>query len=327
MCVCPCVCMCVCVWPGMDLRPSDFEWITTEIMRIADLCCSGRVVSVLEGGYGTHTIKKTHTDEKEKEKEEEKEVVEEVEEVVEVEVKVKDAIALIPSLNSLPSCKISDTSLPISLSIPSLVSLPDSNSDTLSDSHTESESPPVDTPPHSGKKITHCRSGMDRDVLAMSVAAHVRRLVDPYGPHVRINSSSPTPAIDILSSCAPSSLPPTAASPTLSHSVSLSHPVTALTPASVPVPVPSSSSASVTSDSSLHSPTPDTSHLNIQSQLSSQPSCAIKILPHIDKEESHTESLDPSKEKIIGLQNDDFIEAAQCSLSTTQEGQQFQSPT
>jgi acetoin utilization deacetylase AcuC-like enzyme len=36
----------------MDLRPEDFEWVTTEIMRIADLCCSGRVVSVLEGGYG-----------------------------------------------------------------------------------------------------------------------------------------------------------------------------------------------------------------------------------------------------------------------------------
>ena len=320
----------------MDLRPSDFEWITTEIMRIADLCCSGRVVSVLEGGYGTHTIKKTHIDEKEEEEEEkEKVVVEEVEGVVEGEVKVKDLSSLIPSLDSLPSCTISNTSLPISLSIPSLASLPDSNSDTLSDSHTESESPPVDTPPHSGKKTTQCRSGMDRDVLAMSVAAHVRRLVDPYGPHVRINSSSPTPAIDILSSCATSSLPPTAASLTLSHSISLSHPVTALTPTSasvpvpipVPSPVPSSSSASVTSDSSLHSPTPDTSHLNIQSQLSFQPLCAIKILPHIDKEESHSESLDLSKENIICLQNDDFIEAAQCSLSTTLEGQQFQSPT
>ena len=320
----------------MDLRPSDFELITTEIMIIADLCCSGRVVSVLEGGYGTHTIKKTHIDEKEEEEEEkEKEVVEEVEGVVEGEVKVKDLSSLIPSLDSLPSCTISNTSLPISLSIPSLASLPDSNSDTLSDSHTESESPPVDTPPHSGKKTTQCRSGMDRDVLAMSVAAHVRRLVDPYGPHVRINSSSPTPAIDILSSCATSSLPPTAASLTLSHSISLSHPVTALTPTSasvpvpipVPSPVPSSSSASVTSDSSLHSPTPDTSHLNIQSQLSFQPLCAIKILPHIDKEESHSESLDLSKENIICLQNDDFIEAAQCSLSTTLEGQQFQSPT
>ena len=313
----------------MDLRPSDFEWITTEIMRIADLCCSGRVVSVLEGGYGTHTNRRTHTDEKEKEKE--KEVVGEVEVVGVVEVEVKDASALISSLNSLPSCTISDTSLPISLSIPSLASLPDSNSDTLSDSHTESESPPVDTPPHSGKKTTHCRSGMDRDVLAMSVAAHVRRLVDPYGPHVRINSTSPTPPIDILSSCAPSSLPPTAASPTRSHSISLPHPITALTPTSAslpvptPVPVPSSSSASVTSDSSLHSPTPDPTHLDVQSQL--QPLCATKVLPYIDVEDSHSESLNPSKEKIIGLQNDDFIEAAQCSLSTTQEGQQFRSPT
>ena len=30
---------------GMDLKPDDFEWATTEILRIADICCNGRVVS------------------------------------------------------------------------------------------------------------------------------------------------------------------------------------------------------------------------------------------------------------------------------------------
>lgn len=39
---------------GMDLMPADFEWVTTEVLRVADLCCAGRVVSVLEGGYGEY---------------------------------------------------------------------------------------------------------------------------------------------------------------------------------------------------------------------------------------------------------------------------------
>jgi SHAQKYF class myb-like DNA-binding protein len=39
---------------GMNLRNEDFAWVTTEIMKVADLCCSGRVVSVLEGGYGSY---------------------------------------------------------------------------------------------------------------------------------------------------------------------------------------------------------------------------------------------------------------------------------
>ena len=39
---------------GMDLRPEDFAWTTSEILNVADICCSGRVVSVLEGGYGKY---------------------------------------------------------------------------------------------------------------------------------------------------------------------------------------------------------------------------------------------------------------------------------
>jgi acetoin utilization deacetylase AcuC-like enzyme len=37
---------------GMDLKPEDFSWATTEVMKIADICCNGRFISVLEGGYG-----------------------------------------------------------------------------------------------------------------------------------------------------------------------------------------------------------------------------------------------------------------------------------
>lgn len=29
----------------------DFEWITDNLMMIANSCCEGRVVSALEGGY------------------------------------------------------------------------------------------------------------------------------------------------------------------------------------------------------------------------------------------------------------------------------------
>jgi acetoin utilization deacetylase AcuC-like enzyme len=46
--------------PGMDMQPEDFEWVTTEVMRIADLCCGGRLVSVLEGGYGSYSKIKKH---------------------------------------------------------------------------------------------------------------------------------------------------------------------------------------------------------------------------------------------------------------------------
>lgn len=38
--------------PGLDLEPEDYAWTTRKILEIADICCQGRVVSVLEGGYG-----------------------------------------------------------------------------------------------------------------------------------------------------------------------------------------------------------------------------------------------------------------------------------
>ena len=36
---------------GLNWRPGDFAWLTRRLMDIADRCCEGRIVSVLEGGY------------------------------------------------------------------------------------------------------------------------------------------------------------------------------------------------------------------------------------------------------------------------------------
>lgn len=36
---------------GLALSDDDFGWITEELKKIADECCEGRVVSILEGGY------------------------------------------------------------------------------------------------------------------------------------------------------------------------------------------------------------------------------------------------------------------------------------
>lgn len=36
---------------NMELTELDYAWLTTRIKHIADKCCQGRIVSVLEGGY------------------------------------------------------------------------------------------------------------------------------------------------------------------------------------------------------------------------------------------------------------------------------------
>ena len=36
---------------GLNLEDGDFRWITSELMRIANSTCEGRIVSILEGGY------------------------------------------------------------------------------------------------------------------------------------------------------------------------------------------------------------------------------------------------------------------------------------
>jgi len=36
---------------GLNLVADDFDWVTGKLMEVADHCCEGRVVSLLEGGY------------------------------------------------------------------------------------------------------------------------------------------------------------------------------------------------------------------------------------------------------------------------------------
>lgn len=35
----------------ISLIEEDYEWITLQLARLANTCCEGRIVSVLEGGY------------------------------------------------------------------------------------------------------------------------------------------------------------------------------------------------------------------------------------------------------------------------------------
>ena len=37
---------------GLDLSREDYAWAVGIIRKISDVCCGGRLVSVLEGGYG-----------------------------------------------------------------------------------------------------------------------------------------------------------------------------------------------------------------------------------------------------------------------------------
>jgi len=36
---------------SLELNEDDFAWATRELMNVADVCCGGRVVSTMEGGY------------------------------------------------------------------------------------------------------------------------------------------------------------------------------------------------------------------------------------------------------------------------------------
>ena len=41
---------------SIELVEDDFEWLTGELMAIADACCEGRIVSALEGGYNLKAL-------------------------------------------------------------------------------------------------------------------------------------------------------------------------------------------------------------------------------------------------------------------------------
>lgn len=43
---------------GLDLTPADFEWATRQMLAVASICCPGRLVSTLEGGYGAYEFSK-----------------------------------------------------------------------------------------------------------------------------------------------------------------------------------------------------------------------------------------------------------------------------
>ena len=36
---------------NLNFVDEDYSWATQEAMRVAETCCSGRLVSTLEGGY------------------------------------------------------------------------------------------------------------------------------------------------------------------------------------------------------------------------------------------------------------------------------------
>ena len=41
---------------SIQLVEADYEWITREIMDIADTCCNGKIVSALDGGYNLSAL-------------------------------------------------------------------------------------------------------------------------------------------------------------------------------------------------------------------------------------------------------------------------------
>ena len=38
-------------WGYLSLTEEDYEWITRQLVKVANATCNGRIVSVLEGGY------------------------------------------------------------------------------------------------------------------------------------------------------------------------------------------------------------------------------------------------------------------------------------
>lgn len=136
---------------GMDLQLKDFEWTTMEIMKIADLCCGGRVVSVLEGGYGAFNVDykpkpivaRAHTRS--------------------TDPNVLVNIFYISLLNATQLLRV------IKLTPYIIVHL-------MKDKFQEAK-----------EKEQH---RISRDVLAWAAAAHVRRLVDPYPDQGEMDSNS-----------------------------------------------------------------------------------------------------------------------------------------
>ena len=41
---------------SLQLETADFGWMTDQLIAVADECCGGRIVSVLEGGYDLQAL-------------------------------------------------------------------------------------------------------------------------------------------------------------------------------------------------------------------------------------------------------------------------------
>ena len=40
----------------ISLETDDYAWVTGELMKVADECCGGKVVSLMEGGYNLDAL-------------------------------------------------------------------------------------------------------------------------------------------------------------------------------------------------------------------------------------------------------------------------------
>lgn len=47
---------------GMNLKVEDYAWALGKIVEVANMCCNGRIVSLLEGGYGAYERQKGSDD-------------------------------------------------------------------------------------------------------------------------------------------------------------------------------------------------------------------------------------------------------------------------
>lgn len=157
---------------GMNLTLDDIGWVTSSIMKVADVCCNGRFVSVLEGGYGSivHQQQQQILDpratrskgrEKEKEKEKEKEVV--------GNVHKKDSVS-----NSSGNRGNRGNSTSISNN---------ENSGSLSSTATvTAETTSTAAGSGAATATTTVSHGLNRNVLVNAAVTHIHKLVDPYGP-------------------------------------------------------------------------------------------------------------------------------------------------
>lgn len=140
--------------PGIDLHPEDFSWATSEIMKIADICCNGKVVSVLEGGYGSYDA---------------------------VKAKKKGLNASTFSSAPVRAQPRVTRAMRKNTGNSGNGDAKSDNSDKSDNSEGVKEGFEISNIPLLQEKII-AESVMDRNLLATMAAAHVHALMDPYAP-------------------------------------------------------------------------------------------------------------------------------------------------